>query len=295
MTKENATVGGFLSMIFKPLLNQRGEVGDTPDPAAADPNAAEGDPGVIPGTTFKTQDELVKSYTELQAKLGSQGSELGQVRKDHAALKGQAETLAQILKENLAKGKVEPEQKGVDYTGQLKEVKTQLEGLDPMAADFSKTQAKLISKLTNIVAMDQHEKTLKAATDSASSLLKKELGDRDAKASQEKFYQQNPGFKTPEMQAKIKDFMANDATGMHDPMSAFFQIQRDEVSAQFKTVSDQNVEMQKRLDLAKGTDSTGKVIVKGQSPGQQQTKIPIPTGKDVDIGMKAALDRLRTT
>ena len=262
--------------------------------AVANQGAVEGDPGVIPGTTFKSQDELVKSYNELQAKLGSQGNELGQVRKDHAALKTQAETLAQVLQENLSKGKPAPETKGVDYDAQALEIRKQLETLDPMDKDFSKAQTKLISKLTNTVAMSQHEKTLKAATDSASSLLKKELGDRDAKASQERFYQQNPTFKTPEMQAKIKEFMANDNTGMHDPMSAFFQIQRDELAVQTKQLTDVNAEMQKRLDLAKGTETTGKVIVKGQSPGQAPPNKPLPTDKDVDTGMKSILESMRS-
>ena len=76
---------------------------------------------------------------------------------------------------------------------------------------------------------------------------------------------------------------------MHDPFSAFYQIQRDDVVAEAKRLLDENAEYKKRLSLAKGTDETGKVIVKGQSPGQQQTKQPKATGKDLDVGMAAAL------
>ena len=119
--------------------------------------------------------------------------------------------------------------------------------------------------------------------------MKKELSKRDMKSAQQRFYDENPTFNTPEMQAKINEYITNDRTGMHDPFSAFYQIQRDDTILEAKRLADENVEYKKRLDLAKGTGETGKVIVKGQSPGQQQTKQPKVTGKDLDAGMAAAL------
>lgn len=47
--------------------------------------------------------------------------------------------------------------------------------------------------------------------------------------------------------------------------------------------------LEKRLNLANGTDSTGKVIVKGQSPGQSKTKTTKLTGKDLDAKMAEAI------
>lgn len=65
-------------------------------------------------------------------------------------------------------------------------------------------------------------------------------------------------------------------------------IQRDEIAVETKRLMDENTEYKKRLNLAKGTEETGKVIVKGQSPGQS-TQQPKATGKDLDAGMAAAL------
>lgn len=66
------------------------------------------------------------------------------------------------------------------------------------------------------------------------------------------------------------------------------EIQRDEIAVETKRLMDENAEYKKRLNLAKGTEETGKVIVKGQSPGQS-TQQPKATGKDLDAGMMAAL------
>jgi hypothetical protein len=301
MPKKEQEMRNFLLRLLKPVLNQRGEVGDSSDAntnvdANADPNAVTLDEkGFIPGTSYKTVADLIKGHGELKSKFDAQGNEIGKVRKEYDGLKGQTETLANILKENLSKGKGEPEPvKGIDYDSQIAEVRKQLESLDPMDKDFTKNQAKLITKLTNTAQAKQHELTLKAATTSASELLKKELGDRDAKAAKEAFYNQNPTFSTPEMQARIQDFLSKDKTGMHDPMSAFFQIERDDLTVKANQIAAENAEMQKRLDLAKGTDKTGTVIVKGKSPGSGPTKPTKVTGKDLDAGMKAALSALNT-
>ena len=122
--------------------------------------------------------------------------------------------------------------------------------------------------------------------------MKKELSDRDQKAQTKAFYDANPTFNTPEMQGRIKDYLANDRTGMSDPLVAFREIERDDARAQLKQISDQNAEMQRALDLVKGKNETGKVIVKGQSP-QGVTKQPNNlTGRDRDAAMAEALAKL---
>jgi len=240
----------------------------------------------IAGTSFKTPEELVAAYlkemdqrTNLEKKLGEQGNELGYLR-------SQAETLTATLKETLAREQKASEvEKPVDYATEIATVEKQIQELDPMADNYQKTLASLVAKSNRLVAAEQHEKTLNAA----SELMKKELSKRDMKSAQQRFYDENPTFNTPEMQAKINEYITNDRTGMHDPFSAFYQIQRDDTILEAKRLADENVEYKKRLDLAKGTGETGKVIVKGQSPGQQQTKQPKVTGKDLDAGMAAAL------
>jgi hypothetical protein len=80
---------------------------------------------------------------------------------------------------------------------------------------------------------------------------------------------------------------------MHDPMSAFFQLQRDDVAVENQRITAENAEMKKILDLQKGKDETGKVIVKGQSP-QQVTKHQKVTGKDLDAGMAEVLAKMKS-
>ena len=252
-----------------------------------------GEDGFIPGTTYKSAEELLKGHQELKGVLDAQGNELGTLRKEHSSLKTQAETLATVLKETLTKGKdgaaVETP-KAVDYSAEIAAVEDQIQKLDPMAADYQKTLASLVSKSQKLAAADQHGKTLSAAAE----LMKKELSERDVKAAHDRFYADNPTFNTPEMQAKIKEYIAKDPTGMSDPLSAFREIERDEIAAKAKALAEENAEYKKLIDLNKGKDEAGKVIVKGQSPGQSPTPPQKVTGKDLDAGMKAALEKVKT-
>ena len=142
----------------------------------------------------------------------------------------------------------------------------------------------LIAKRTDIVSAIQHQKTLAAASD----IFKKELSSRDARMAQQKFLDENPSFNTPDMQMRIKEYLANDKTGMHDALSAFREIERDDARTEAARIKAENEEMKKILELKAGKDSTGKVISKGQSPGNV-TKPQKATGKELDNGMRYIL------
>jgi len=255
----------------------------------------------IGGTGFKTPEDLATGYLNLQKKLGEQGAELGTVRKAHDSLSKQAEVLAMTLKDQLGKGQAPTAEqpKVVDYSVEIAAVDKQIEELDPMVEGYQRTLATLNAKARQLTALDTKDRTLKASHE----VFTKELSDRDVKAAHEAFYRENPSYSTPEMQAKIKEYIAKDRTGMSDSLSAFREIQRDEIAVETKRLMDENAvetkrlmdenaEYKKRLNLAKGTDETGKVIVKGQSPGQS-TNQPKATGKDLDAGMAAALKAAR--
>ena len=251
------------------------------DPLAVGPD------GFIPGTSYKSAAELLKGHTELKGKFDAQGNELGTIRKEHDGLKTQAETLATVLKDTLTKGAgsgtATPAK--VDYATELTAVEKEIQTLDPIAPDYQKSLAGLVAKSNRLAALDQHEKTLGAAGE----MMKKELGERDVKAAQDQFLKENPTFNTADMQAKIKAYIAKDKTGMSDPLSAFREIQRDEIAVEVTKLAEENAEMKRLIDLNKGKDEAGKVIVKGAGPGQLPVKTPKATGKDLDVGMKAAL------
>lgn len=250
-----------------------------------------GEDGFIPGTTYKSVDELLKGHQALKEKFDSQGNELGEVRKAHEGLKSQAETLATVLKEQLNKGTIAEPTKTIDYGAELVNIEKQIQELDPMAADYQRTLASLVAKSNKISALDQHEKTLSAAGE----LMRKELTERDVKLAQETFYRENPTFNTPEMQAKIREYIARDKTGMSDPLSAFREIQRDEIAAEAKRLAEENAEFKRLIDLNKGKTEAGTVVVKTQGSGQQtETKSKV-TGKDLDMGMLSILKSMNPT
>lgn len=237
--------------------------------------------GFIPGTTYKNVQDLIKGHSELKSKFDAQGNEIGQLR-------GQAQTLAETLKETLTKGKEAPKQAGPDYDKELMTAQAELKKLDPMSDDFTEKQADLISRITDMKAAKVKDSVLKTA----SELFQNELKSRDAQMLQKQFLDQNPSFNTPEMQARIQDFLTKDKTGMHDNMSAYFALQAQDVATEREQIAKENEEMRKALNLQKGKDSTGKVIVKGQSPGQT-TNFKKATGKDLDAGMMEALMKAR--
>jgi len=234
---------------------------------------------IIPGTTYKTIEDVAKALTEKDQLIARHGNELG-------ALRTEKNTLLQTI-EKLSSGggkqKEVPETKGIDYGAEIAGVDKAIDKLDPMSDNYQSELRSLIGKRTELVASLQHEKTLSAA----SEIFKKELNDRDARMTKQKFLEENPSFDTPEMQLKIKEYLANDKMGVHDALSAFREIERDEARAELQRLAEEKAELEKMLNLQKGKNSTGKVIVKGQSP--QDHKPQKVTGKDLDAGMMDAL------
>jgi len=145
----------------------------------------------------------------------------------------------------------------------------------------------LMNKSNDLAALEQHDKTLNAAT----KMFRDELDERDVKATHKAFYGDNPEFNTPEMQAQIRERMSAETTGMLDSLSAFREIQRDTAMQRSTELETENTELKRIAGLAKGTDATGKVITKGQSP-QQTAKHTKVTGADRNKGMQEVLNAL---
>jgi len=272
-------------MLLKPFMNQRGVVGEQGN--QPDPNAIELDEnGFIPGTNYKSVAELIKGHMELKGAFDKQGNELGQVR-------GQAQMLAESLKEALTKGDttkgtVEPADKASEYEAKIADIETQISKLDPMDENVMEKQAKLYREMNKYTALAQHEKTLGAAK----GFLKEELASRDSATAQQKFLDDNKDFNTPEMQTRIKNFRAQDRTGMHDNMSAYFAIKAADAAELATAATTERDQIKEILKLQHGKDSTGKVIPKGQSPGTVTNPQRV-TGEEADAGAKAALAAVR--
>ena len=272
-------VMGWFCILFKPLMNQRGEIGDPG--AGGEPGGGDPTPNPLEGTPFKTVEELASGWKNANTKIGEMGNELG-------AHKATVQSLTEALKGAAAKPPEPAKQKGPDYSAEKAAVQKEIDDLDPMSDGYQKNLGGLVSKLTKLTAQEQHEKTLAAA----GNIFKKELEDRDTKATKQQFLKENPTFNTPEMQARIKEYIAKDKFGMSDPLVAFREIQRDELAAERERLTEENAEMKKILELQKGKESTGKVVTKGAAPVVPVTPTKV-TGKDLENGMREILAGLR--
>lgn len=263
----------FFGMILKPLMNERGAIGDAPDgggePPAVNP---------LDGTPFKSPEEAAKGYLNLKALHDSQANELGTLRKVVDTLSKQQPAAAPTAKAEAP-----------DYDSEIAATNKAIEKLDPMQENYQSELSKLLVKSNSLTAAKVKDTVL----NTAGNLFQEELSKRDQQAALNKFYGEYPDFKRPETQAEIGDFLANDQTGMHDKFSAFFKLRSDKALALAGQKDAENAEMQRALDLMKGKNETGKVIVKGQSP-QSTTKQPTNlSGAERDAAMAQALAALR--
>ena len=230
--------------------------------------------------SWKTKTDAEEGLANMQSMVDNQGNEVGTLRKQVAFGEQAIEEL---------RNKPAPEQKvdAPDYTKEMGDIQGEIAKLDPDDDGYHKTLMGLMNKSNALTAKITKEETLSAAT----AAFKEELNDRDVKATHSAFYKENKDFNTPEMQMQIKEYLANDTTGMSDPLVAYREIQRDAAVEAAKVLETENVELKRIVELAKGTDTTGKVITKSQIPPQQ--KQPKAIGADLDKGMQGALDSLR--
>jgi hypothetical protein len=238
--------------------------------------------------SWKTKEDAAAGLSSLQTKLSEQGSEAGTLRKqveDGQSLMSEMQGRLDAAEKTAKSAASDRDAKGV--LSEQDNIAKQITELDPVDEGYSKNLMALIGKSNALAAKGQHSQTLQAATDA----FKKELDDRDVKSAHQTFYDANPDFNTPEMQARIKDYVSKDRTGMSDNLSAFREIQRDDSMAQALELTKQNKELIDRLDLKKGTDETGKVILKGQDQNTK-TKTNLK-GADRDKAMMDALTAMR--
>lgn len=225
--------------------------------------------------TWKSKEEAEKGLENLQATLDRQGNELGMMRK-------QFEVSQQALNES--RKPKEPEPQPTNYDKEIANIHKQMAALDPVEEGYQAQFLELLNKAEGLTA--------EKAVSTAAARFKEELDERDIKAAHSSFYDQNPDFNSPEMQARINEYLAKDRTGMSDPLVAYREIQRDDAVAAKAALEAETAELKRLLELKKGEEQVGKVITKGQS-SQQKTKQPKVTGADLDKGMLEAVSRAK--
>ncbi len=232
--------------------------------------------------TWQTKEAAEEGLANLTGKMDAQGNEVGTLRKQVDFFQKQFEGTQQ------QPAKAEPEApKGPDYGAEMKAVQTEMSKLDADDPGYQKDLGKLVIKSNQIAA----KQATQAALEAAQAEFTKVLDERDVQSMHKSFYRDNPDFNTPEMQMRIQEYLANDQTGMSDPMVAYREIQRDDIAARATELEEENAEIKRLLDLKKGEEATGKVVTKGQSP-QQKIKQPKATGAALDQGMRDVLANL---
>ncbi|MBE9572710.1 MAG: hypothetical protein IMF11_18955 [Proteobacteria bacterium] len=250
--------------------------------------AGEGEDETYLGS-WKTKEDAEEGLKNLQGKMSEQGNEVGTLRKQNEDNTLRMDEMQVALDAGKKAGEQEVLDKEVEgvATEQAK-IDKEIKDLDPVDEGYTPKLTALIRKSNALAAQGQHKKTLTAATEA----FRTELDDRDVRSAHQSFDDANPDFKTPEMQARIREYIAQDKTGMSDALVAFREIQRDDLALKSKELSDQNEELMKRLNLKKGTDETGTVILKSQGNQEPKTQTKT-TGAARNAGMQAVLDKQR--
>ena len=173
--------------------------------------------------TWKTKEAAAEGLVNLESKLGSQGSEMGVLKKQVEFFQGQ-------LEKATAQPKAEPKAKeapaGPDFSKEMATIQKKIAELDADEPGYQKDLAGYMAKSTSLAMQVGAQQGAKTALDAAQAQFKEALDERDIQSTHKDFFRENPDFNTPEMQMRIQENLANDQTGMSDPMVAYREIQR---------------------------------------------------------------------
>jgi hypothetical protein len=233
---------------------------------------------------WKTREQAQEGLDNMQKLLDSQGNELGSLRKQSELMQSRMDMQQPQEAAPEAKPK---EQSGPDYDKEMAKIEKLMSELDQDESDYQAQLGKLVSQSNAITA----EAATQKALDAAQAHFSETLDKRDVQDMQRKFKEQNPDFESPDMQMAINEFMANDPTGMHDQMSAYFAIKEQGAGQGLTEAQTRIAELEERLNIAGGQNDVGKVVTKSQAPRQPTNKTKA-TGADLDRGMMEALQKV---
>ena len=237
---------------------------------------------IIPGTSYKTPEEAAKGYMELKALVDRQGNELGMTRK-------QLEQATKLIEKSMSgtagqdKAKQAPPA-SPDFDAELVKIDKAIESLDVDDPSYGKQLAQLNKQARALEA----QKVQTMTEQKLISQFQQTLSERDAQQAQQSWKSANPDFETPEMQQAIQMHIAQDKTGMMDPVLAYREIQLQQTAAQMKQLQAENEDFRNRLKLKSGEAAVGKVVTKtGGQPGAVRTTAKA-TGAALDEGLRSA-------
>jgi anti-sigma28 factor (negative regulator of flagellin synthesis) len=211
---------------------------------------------------FKSSDDLAKSYTELEKKLGEQGA-----RTKH---------LTDLLLQSQKSAKPEPAVQGPTYEQQIGEIQQRIEN-----GEISVSEGVVMSN--NLTA----EYAAKRATER----MDKTLREREVQKERESFLESNPDFEELR-QSGVLDKVKRNMPNLHDDFSAYYALKAEQNRLAVEAARKQGIELGKTeaARIAEGDRRTKKVL---QKPGVSAAEIGRPEGKanpsDIKKSMLEAL------
>jgi len=191
---------------------------------------------------FKSQEDLVKAYTELESKHGKQSTQVSQLRNDQTVL---ADKLARA-----EAAKAAGEAPKTDYEAALKDIRTQVDDGTISISEGMEAQGKLITEMTMA-------KTLSAAEQKTQQLLL----DKDAQAAEMQWHKDFPDYQEFVESGLAQEYMAKSPM-LIDETIAYFMHKESQATKK-------GMEMQEKL--AKRTETTKKVL---DEPGGPASRTP---------------------
>jgi len=217
---------------------------------------------------FKTAEELEKAYTDLENKLGTQGKELGNLRKSHALITDELTRHKSATEK--ATAKKEPE---TDYEAQLNDIYTKLEGGDISVLEAIKLSNKLTAEMTMAQSMAMANKRTQEL-----------LSDKDAEAAEKQFLKDNPDYEELVASGRLQPFIDKNPL-LVDETIAYFQYKAEERFEAGKAEAER---------IAKGTENANKVL---KTPGSQEQRTPTRqkplTDAELEAKQNQTIDKMR--
>lgn len=235
--------------------NQQGAQGD------------QGDKGDQSGDDWETR------YKNLEKKLGEQGNEMGQLKKQNQELVQQLEQM-KSGDQDKAKG----EQQAPGYEDKMNQIYKQLDD-----GDISVEEA---LRQSNALTKQMTEANVEKA---ASQKVQEALEQKDQEAMVNKFFEDHPDFQQLK-ESGVLDQEKQSMPGFHDDFSAYF-------AHKARTAADEAYKKGKEemQGLAEGDANTEKVLQKPGSTMRNQNPEPLTDEGDIKQSMLQRLQEARKT
>lgn len=225
----------------------------------------QGDKGDQSGDDWETR------YKNLEKKLGEQGNEMGQLKKQNQEL---VQQLEQMKSGDQEKGKGEQQAPG--YEDKMNQIYKQLDDGDISVEEALRQSNALTAEMTRA-----------NADEVASQKVQEALAQKDQEAMVNKFFEDHPDFQQLKESGAL-DQEKQQMPGFHDDFSAYFALKA-------RTAAEEAYERGKKemQGLEEGDANAGKVLQKPGSTMRNQNPEPLTDEGDIKQSMLQRLQEAR--